>query len=87
MPDEYESLRSRGDALGAVHAAYDERLQQVLKRRNESILAHGLIPIDAAEYESLRAPVQEFVDAGIAATGLRVRCVPQLPALLAAHFD
>lgn len=87
LRDDYEILRSKHDPLGAVHAAYEGRLQMVLNRRNASILAHGLIPISHAEYEPLLAPVREFVDAGIAATGLRLRPVPQFPTLLATHFD
>ncbi|RIH89438.1 TIGR02710 family CRISPR-associated CARF protein [Calidithermus roseus] len=38
---------------------YGQRLRELLQRRNSSILAHGTRPVEAADYEALRAYLAE----------------------------
>jgi CRISPR-associated protein (TIGR02710 family) len=48
----YELLESNGDKLGAMFVK-DDKLRDLLHKRNYSILAHGLEPVSKAVYEQL----------------------------------
>lgn len=57
--DGYRLLAELGDGLG--EAIESPKLRDLLKKRNESILAHGLTPVDEATYSSLRDEVYKMV--------------------------
>jgi len=50
---DYQLLAAKQDALGKRFTA-DQRLKNLLQRRNESILAHGLKPVTKTDYEELQ---------------------------------
>jgi CRISPR-associated protein (TIGR02710 family) len=57
LKHDYELLRDLGDSLGVrLHPVYedkDSRLRTLLQRRNNSILAHGVDPVDREAAEDL----------------------------------
>lgn len=57
----YRLLDALGDPLGQRSAAAEEQLQGLLAARNNSILAHGLGPLDERAYESLLATLLEVL--------------------------
>lgn len=55
LSDSYLLLRSKGDPLGSF--LEDDTIRGLLTKRNDSILAHGLAPIESDSYERLRDSV------------------------------
>ncbi|MBQ9406136.1 MAG: TIGR02710 family CRISPR-associated protein [Desulfovibrio sp.] len=56
-------LASLGDPLGADYLTHSKELEQALEARNQSLLAHGYLPIDKAKYEKLFKMTLEFLHA------------------------
>ena len=67
----YELLFDLGDELGEEFVS-NRRLQDLLKRRNDSILAHGLTPVDGEAVSQLRGMTLE----------LAAKAVPQIDTLM-----
>jgi hypothetical protein len=63
----YRLLQLLGDPLGAVFAAEQAQLLAVLEKRNHSILAHGLQPVNREAYLEVSALVESFIDGAFAA--------------------
>jgi len=55
----YELLASKNDKLGQAYEK-DKRLRDLLTKRNNSILAHGLEPVGHAIYEELLEKVRSY---------------------------
>jgi len=56
---DYELLDALGDALGEKFSS-DKKVQQLLTRRNSSILAHGIEPMDRESTKGLQSKVMEY---------------------------
>lgn len=57
---DYRILESLGHTLGHRYAG-NEHLQGQLRQRNQSILAHGLVPVTKRSYENLRQSIIELI--------------------------
>ncbi len=80
LVEDYELLLELDDPLGKVFELYRNQLLDILKTRNESILAHGSKPCDEAIYSRMRNIILEFVNEGLSALNLEVQS-PQFPAI------
>ena len=58
----YLLLACLNNPLGLAFMQHKDRLEQVLRIRNSSFLAHGFTPVDAATCEELRSLVFTFLD-------------------------
>ena len=58
----YLLLACLNNPLGLAFMQQKDRLEQVLRIRNSSLLAHGFAPVDAATCEELRSLVFTFLD-------------------------
>lgn len=58
----YEILEKLGNGIGKKYMG-DSRLQDLLRKRNESILAHGTKPVTMADCEALESATEEYVKA------------------------
>ena len=57
----YQLLAALGDPLGNAFAEQGEGLKKTLQARNDSLLAHGYVPIGKDKYEKLLAAALEFL--------------------------
>lgn len=57
----YQLLAALGDPLGKAFVEQGEGLKKALQARNESLLAHGYVPIGMDKYEKLMAAALEFL--------------------------
>lgn len=64
LSDSYRLLADLDDDLGLRYSE-DKELQNLLSKRNQSILAHGLEPISQMDYERLRDKVVELASSVI----------------------
>jgi hypothetical protein len=80
LMEDYVLLESLGDPLGEVFASQKGRLRDAISRRNNSILAHGLIPMSVADYETMHSVAESLLEEGLHALGLRLDA-PQFPLL------
>ncbi len=78
LRDDYELLSRRDDPVGALFMNHESRLLDALKRRNESIGAHGLKPLAEQDYRYVHAVLAEFLDGAARAGKLTFR-ITQLP--------
>ena len=69
LRNSYELLKQwPADPLGALYQPAADRLFDQLQVRNYSILAHGLRPVTAADYEDrFQAVIIPFIEAGLKA--------------------
>lgn len=74
----YTLLAELGDPLGEVWRRQCERVRNVLKKRNASILAHGSQPLGEGDFQEMHQIVQMFIEEGLAALGVKVQA-PQFP--------
>ncbi|MGH2386822.1 MAG: TIGR02710 family CRISPR-associated CARF protein, partial [Chloroflexota bacterium] len=81
LEEDYAILLSKQDPLGLTFEKHHKSLQEMLRRRNASILAHGTKPIRKEEWPGLYQPVVDFLAAAIGAIGLKMRLPVQFPAL------
>lgn len=58
----YEILEKLGNKIGKRYME-DSRLQDLLRKRNESILAHGTKPVTKEDCEALKSAIEEYVAA------------------------
>jgi len=61
LKKDYELLTDLGEEIGK-RFSQDESLRDLLQRRNNSILAHGLVPVRRAETERMFEKVKEYVE-------------------------
>ncbi len=61
----YTLLAELGDYLGLAWLKKEKKLMGILKTRNNSILAHGLEPIDRVKYEKFIETVIPFIESGL----------------------
>lgn len=59
----YQLLAALGDPLGRAFMEQGESLKKTLQSRNESLLAHGYVPIGKDKYEKLMTAALEFLKA------------------------
>ncbi|SFM73638.1 TIGR02710 family CRISPR-associated CARF protein [Thermodesulforhabdus norvegica] len=57
----YTLLFDLGDEVGRLFMDEENRIIDALKKRNLSILAHGIIPVDEATYESVSRVLVDFL--------------------------
>lgn len=71
LREDYELLEKLGDPLGLTYSTCAKRVLDCLKKRNNSILAHGCAVLSEADYHEMAAVVNQLLDAGFAALGLK----------------
>ena len=59
----FQLLAALDDPIGKVFLAREKTLKDTLQARNNSLLAHGYVPIDRDKYEKLLAAALEFLRA------------------------
>lgn len=64
LQKDYELLAAKGDILGTKYIQ-DKNLQELLSKRNTSILAHGLTPIDKKTWLKLYEKTLEYAEVAI----------------------
>lgn len=82
----YSLLLALDDAVGRTFGEHEQRLSEMLMRRNQSILAHGTRGISAGEYPALHQAASDFIQQAVAASGLLVRMPDQFPSLSVNQF-
>lgn len=80
LRQDYELLAALGDAVGDAYRKCRNPLNDALKARNASILAHGVQPLHRQDYEKLHGIVKEMADSVSAALKLTADA-PQFPLL------
>jgi hypothetical protein len=82
---EYEANRGKGKAergLGSIYARQWRELKRLFDARNESLLGHGLRPIDPPTWQSLQDRVTNLLRATLTELAIEQGPPPhQLPAL------
>lgn len=78
LRDDYELLRVRRDPVGEVWKSHKNRVMDSLKRRNESIGAHGLRPMGEDDYTKVYQTLTDFLAAAASSAGVTLDA-PQLP--------
>lgn len=64
----YELLSQlKPDPIGELYQQYKNKLQDVLKKRNHSLFAHGFQPVDRSDYATMSETIGGFIQASIAA--------------------
>lgn len=74
----YELLFDLGDAVGNKYMERKNALLDILKLRNNSILAHGLTPLDEKDYLKAKGVIESFLKEVASAIKASLE-VPQLP--------
>jgi hypothetical protein len=64
LQKDYELLEAMGDELGAKYHQ-DKSLQDLLTKRNTSILAHGLAPVTKEAWQKLYRKTLEYAETAI----------------------
>jgi len=64
LEKDYKFLQEYGDDLGKRYFN-DKTIKQALKRRNDSILAHGVTPVSVSDYEKLLEVALDFAKAAV----------------------
>ena len=68
------------DEIGKLYLEKKNQLIDTLKKRNHSILAHGLDPISESDYEKVKRTLFEFIKQALARIKINVlQNIPQLP--------
>jgi hypothetical protein len=78
LREDYQLLEQLGDAVGRVWKSQEARVLDSLKRRNESIGAHGLRPMGEADYIKVYQALTQFLAAGAESISVKLDA-PQLP--------
>jgi hypothetical protein len=78
----YELLTDLGDPVGETFKERDNRLSNALEKRNASILAHGINPVDEPTYRSVVSTIEEFLEECLKVLGCPIREDLQLPTSL-----
>ncbi len=76
--DDYELLRDLDDPVGEIFEGVRNRTLDVLKKRNLSIMAHGLEPLQEKDFEQAVSLVQGLIQEVLKALNLKVE-IPQFP--------
>ena len=61
---DFELLQDLGDEIGKKFLE-DKKMQDLLSRRNKSILAHGLVPVKREDAERMFESVREYVELAV----------------------
>jgi len=80
LVQDYELLADLEDPIGKTFAERRGKILDILKKRNDSILAHGVTPCDEAVYSAMYEQVLEFLRQGLEALGMKVNS-PQFPSI------
>ncbi len=78
LRQDYELLAELDDPLGRVYRQHENALLNVLSRRNNSILAHGKIPLTKGDYQEAAQLIETMVRQGLGELGVRWQA-PQFP--------
>ncbi len=75
---DYELLADLKDPVGLLFQEQKGEMLDALRRRNYSILAHGLLPLTEEEYHRVRDTLVGFIQSAAKEVGVDIE-VPQLP--------
>lgn len=79
LVDSFRILSALGDPLGELYSeGWDEKLKDVQAKRNKSVLAHGLEPVNEGDWKRCHELVSEFVAQALERLGLKISA-PQFP--------
>ena len=78
LVQDYELLADLEDLVGLLFQKRKEKMLDALKRRNYSILAHGLSPLTETEYKDVRDKIVGFIERAAKQAAVDFQ-VPQLP--------
>lgn len=82
LVEDYDLLLELEDPLGQTFHEARSAILDALDKRNASILAHGTQPLLQADYDSMLRVVEQFIERGLKALGVRVQA-PQFPKISA----
>ena len=80
LVQDYELLADLEDPIGKTFAEWRGKILDILKKRNDSILAHGITPCNKAVYSAMHEQTLEFLRQGLEALGVKVNS-PQFPSI------
>jgi len=72
LREDYILLQKMGDKLGKLYRDQESRILHSLNKRNNSILAHGLNPMQEQEYRKVEKTLTSFVNKGCALIDIEV---------------
>lgn len=78
LRDDYELLFKLNDPVGTQYDLQRKKIINVLKKRNESIFAHGLKPLEQIDYHEVRGVLGGFIDTTASTIGIDYS-IPQFP--------
>jgi CRISPR-associated protein (TIGR02710 family) len=78
LREDYQLLEQLGDTVGEVWKPQEARVMDSLKRRNESIGAHGLSPMGETDYTKVYEALTHFLAAAAESISVKLDA-PQLP--------
>ena len=78
LNDVYDLLYKLGDPIGRRYAEQREMMLNALTKRNYSIFAHGIRPLDENDYREVRETLGGFLERTANAIAVKID-VPQLP--------
>jgi CRISPR-associated protein (TIGR02710 family) len=78
LRDDYALLADLNDPVGILFASRSRKITDILKKRNDSIFAHGVRPLSDSDYRKVKETLAGFIEESAAANNIEYR-VPQLP--------
>ncbi len=78
LRQDYELLAALDDPIGICYREFANRILNGLSSRNNSILAHGVVPLSKSDYDAMASLTTDFIGAGLAALEIRIDA-PQFP--------
>ncbi len=78
LRDDYVLLADLHDPVGHLYESYSKKITDVLKKRNDSIFAHGVQPLSDHDYRKVKEVLVGFIEKCAAAAQID-HCIPQLP--------
>jgi len=78
LRDDYALLADLNDPIGTLFESRSRKITDILKKRNDSIFAHGVRPLSDSDYRKVKETLAGFIEESAAANGIEY-CVPQMP--------
>jgi hypothetical protein len=78
LHDDYILLADLNDPVGIRYQSRSKKITDILKKRNESIFAHGVQPLSDSNYRNVREVLADFIAECASAINIEY-AMPQLP--------
>lgn len=78
LRDDYALLADLNDPMGVLFESRSRKITDILKKRNDSIFAHGVRPLSDSDYRKVKETLAGFIEESAVKNGIEYR-VPQMP--------